>query len=696
MRGFLFPFLFLSLHYRISCTILISGRMYHKNHLIVGGQIYDITNYIKNWDDISSSISRNDYDGLEQTFTSKFEFVGQAYTLIKSEYASNYLSSNVQVVFSLRNNSWLYNEKFRCRLHFSEYEDDGYTITVGGIDSSMKSIIKSNGGTEYEIDVDDISAGGILNTGQLVYDGLEIEQSTMWVVSGNSPDGSPDDSTEVLVKTTSTMAYIPLYIKTTEMIHYNIIEVEDQSSAGLYFIKIIGMQSEESIPQFDLSMKFSFRCIDCDSATIRLQSYETGVGINFGTWTVTKSQGTKVVDFQYRNGQDLLRFTIGSTIRLVVQTNNSTGSIGITGELFKLTWVDRRKESINIDLINPADILTAILHRMTGTTDAIGKIDMSYDDRLNNTMLCAAESIRGIIPTATSNKGAKIYTSFNKFRDWMKAVFGYVYEISGNNVTFRHRRAYFDKNTVVKSIKRYNGYNYSVNSGIIYSSVKAGFEEQDYEEVNGRDEFRFGTTYTTGITLTDKELNLISPYRADAIGFEMLSMKRGKNTTDNSSDKNIFMVGTKFMPPYSIPGDSIRYPGYYVLDRSISEGEVSGLISPATQFNLMFTPRRCAESNKEMIGACTGKLEFASSEGNSNVVINGISENSELVISKSDRIFKVGKIQVTIPDIDIPDSVIGVVEIERNGETIRGFIDELELAQGKRKETSYKLIEISD
>ena len=51
--------------------------------------------------------------------------------------------------------------------------------------------------------------------------------------------------------------------------------------------------------------------------------------------------------------------------------------------------------------------------------------------------------------------------------------------------------------------------------------------------MNGRDEFRFTTEYTTGIDITDNVLELISPYRADVYGIEFLSQKRGQDTTDS-------------------------------------------------------------------------------------------------------------------------------------------------------------------
>jgi len=38
---------------------------------------------------------------------------------------------------------------------------------------------------------------------------------------------------------------------------------------------------------------------------------------------------------------------------------------------------------------------------------------------------------------------------------------------------------------------------YSVDTGVIYSSVNIGYDSKDYDSINGRDEFNFNNTYTT-------------------------------------------------------------------------------------------------------------------------------------------------------------------------------------------------------
>ena len=80
--------------------------MYYKCDLLVGGYSYSITDYIQNWDGITVSFKRGDYDGIVRTFTDKFEFVKGARGLLLKEYELNYLNSKANVVISTRNNAW--------------------------------------------------------------------------------------------------------------------------------------------------------------------------------------------------------------------------------------------------------------------------------------------------------------------------------------------------------------------------------------------------------------------------------------------------------------------------------------------------------------------------------------------------------------------------------------------------------------
>ena len=328
-----------------------------------------------------------------------------------------------------------------------------------------------------------------------------------------------------------------------------------------------------------------------------------------------------------------------------------------------------RGKSVKIDCISPKVLLNRLLRSITDKNNVTGEIATGVDERLDMAMIVPAESIRGL-------PNAKIYTSYTKFANWMSAEFGFVPVIGDEKVTFVHRDTLF-QDTEIKDLQdSTSDLEYNVNAGLVYSGVKVGYDKQDYDSVNGRDEFRFTNEYTTGITLTDNVLELVSPYRADAYGMEFLAEKRGEDTTDSDSDNDIFFVGA------SLDGEKYKL----VRDGYI----ISGVISPSTMFNAMYSQRFMIEANARYIGAFSNALEFTSSDGNSDVTINGVSERSSIVLGN--KLFTVGELSVKTGDLEIPSDLKGYIRVERNGHIYKGYVKSASYNYGRPEAVKYSLI----
>ena len=287
-----------------------------------------------------------------------------------------------------------------------------------------------------------------------------------------------------------------------------------------------------------------------------------------------------------------------------------------------------------------------------------GKIASNYDSRLDNCVIVAAESIRGI-------PDAKLYTSYTKFVDWMEAVFGFVPVIDGNIVQFVHRDSLFGTNVIKEFEVDHTDFTYSVDEKLIYSSIRVGYDKQDYDSINGRDEFRFTTEYMTGVDITDNKLELISPYRADAYGIEFLAQKRGKNTTDNESDNDVFFVGAT---------DSILVSGVMCYKLIRSGWSISGVLNPNSMFNVMYNQRDMLLANSKYIGISADRLKFTSSDGNSDVVINNIALQDDFVITE--RLATCGKVGFNTYDEVIPSPVDGIITLVKDEYLYKGFLSE--------------------
>jgi hypothetical protein len=648
--------------------------MYYKCELVVGGYSYDVTDNLVNWDDVEMSFKRNDYDGVVRSFSNKFKFANGAYSLLLKQYTDNYLKSNASIVFYIRNNSWLWNEKFRCALDFSTFSHNGTTCEINAVDNSLASLIKAKKGTQYEYPV-----GELKEEYKLFYDRMQMHNQANFTITGENEEESGavmHTYVDIPQNTEDISSSLPLYIVTPDIFNKNVVEIYDEEQNNnipysgttpppAFFLKCLRTFTTVNI-KFDLVVRtFGGKGL----SNVILRHYDgtnykdiLRVVIPINDNYVAMKTPDEGIDIKMASG-DMLFFVLNA--------------IGATRFDFAYPIADPRyinisfvgqDEAVSIDVVKPISLLSRLLKSINGGKEGVTcEIASGVDSRLDNTLIVAAESIRGI-------EDAKIYTSYTKFVKWMEAEFGFVPVVGENKVTFVHRDSLFQNVQIKDFADNSREFEYSINSSLIYSGIKVGYEKQDYDSVNGRDEFHFTNEYSTGITLTDNVLDLISPYRADAYGIEFLTSKRGEDTTDSKSDNDIFFVCAE------LSGDKyklIRIP-------------VSGVISPDTMFNAMYSQRYMIKANEKFIGAFTDRLEFASSEGNSDIVIDGVSEKADILISG--RSFTVGELSFETGDIEILSDLSGYVVVTNGGKAYKGYLSNVSYNLGRSEAVKYTLI----
>lgn len=672
--------------------------MYYRCELLINGLKYRVTDDLENWDEVKASFKRNDYDGVIRTFSNKFSFAGDARKLLLKQYDEDYLNASASIIISTRNNSWLYNERFSCALNFSTLQDNGRILQINAVDDSVASMIKAKRGTQYEYPVEEVKSPI-----PLVYDGLELSESAKWLSTGDIYNGEIGDLLDndkyVYANFSSNWQPMQLYTEATDINIGNATEILDQSYMAFQDQYLDGdgnvadgYKDENTIVTALKSVKLS---VDINfNFFIRYQSLAWGsahgVALRLAKIGTDNKTTTVIIEHFWTTPEETLQgqeysehfdVPLDKGEKLVLMCKLECTLIGggsarvyypmSSDSRVTVSWKNRISP-VEMDVIKPDTLLNRLLKSINGEKDGLtGVIEGTGDRRLDNCMLLAAESTRKI-------PGAKIYTSFTKFANWMSYVFGYAYDISGNTVTFRHRSKYFSDD-VVKRIDDLNrpDYEMKVNSALVYSRIRIGFDKQDYDTANGKDEFRFTNEYTTGVAITDNSLEMISPYRADAYGIEFLADKIGEDTTDNESDTDLFMVGVK--------SDSSGLK--YILNRDYLMG---GVLSPDTMFNAMFSPSSMVLANEAYIGSSVEMLTFASSDGNSDVGIDGMGESRDIILSK--RMFTVAEVEFETSDVELPEDLTGIVELEYQGKVVQGYYQQADYNFTKSQSSKVTLI----
>lgn len=784
--------------------------------LRLGSQRYELDRTdLKNWDEVKCTYKRADYDGVVRSFTSKFEFVNHARDLLLALYHTSGFSAEASLIVQTMTDRWTYERRFECPLDFSTIEWEGCVLRIGAVDNSLAALIKANKGTKYEYAV----GSEIKSMREFKYDRMLMEESaTYGLTQGDSITDSPD----IIVDFPETgLPWIGL-IESEVAVNGVLYFVDDQNeedTANNYLLKATKDCSVKITCDIsyrsDLTTGGTFLFVDVANAAGTITKHKQIGGI--AASAKVKISATAVADLPeleslgnryavidgtvwvegYHAWEDTYKteeeyFTSGVSYECTLDlSSRETVSISCQGAAHArireskilVTWYARGDE-FSVPAIRPAEAARRLLASMVkgrlngaGNQYKVGVYISSHDSRIANTWLLASESIRGI-------PGAKFYSSFTEFCDWMSAVFGYVYYIgrrpeseyakevkfgktvsnpyelqesytaevntaniyfdskgkrffyvggsgyyrhwpgdsdyvgtdgyppdnviytdednksyvfpgSGarapeeydinewNNgtddtaVVFVHRSELFGDSATKRVVEHVRDVSCSVEASRIYSTIEAGYDKQEYENTNGRYEFNFDVTYTTGCTLTDRKLSLKSKYRADCYGIEFAAQERNKDSTDTKSDKDVFFVLCQ-----------TSTEGYVTPDKTMT---ISNARSEDV-FNAAFSPMACVRANAGLIAMQAGNMEltFASSTGNSEIVIDGASVSDSITVSNP--IATCAILQFTTDDVgDIAD-VSALIELQSDGIVYRGFLQEVDIKYARAEAAKYKLI----
>jgi len=692
-----------------------------KYHIITGDVTHEVPNEdIKNWGDVKFTLERKDFSGVMRSFSSEFEFVGRTYTLLRDLYLADGFLADAVIVMSTKNNDWTYTEQFRCPLDFSSVEIAGGVLTINAIDNSLAARIKSMKGQKWQFPVSQFETSSVMiermsfancakydlpnpsNAAGIVDARLDNSASTIISTEYVEPsdassgyDGTSEQRHFASIKgygvtlNISVQATVRCYLNP----HYGAVPFPEDEIAEMVLgywdgtLSIPGFVRAAALFDNDISRKringvvhnlwvgkqshMNYTTLD------DLKVAAAANGVVAGTFGVVGA--SKYPNESYWTDNLVYEYTgFGAWISmgppaLYYKDRFSSASYELTGLVpdqhypmlylthgmiysdatMTMTWTDPARHSYSYNGIRPLHLLSAIINSISpGATVSISDDPAGL---LGKTFIFPAESLRKMT-------GANVYTTFQQFAEWMEAVFGYTYRIVGNEVQFVHRSEVFSDG-YTKVIENYRDVKYSINDGLIYTEVDAGYPKKEYGEINGRLEKNFTNYYATGFNATDKKLSLISKYRSDAYGIEFTLRKGEKSgdTTDDKNDEDVFFAS------------------------AVEEG---GTLKYAIGDNNAYAPDVCAANNAGFIAAMgNGKavtLTMTSSDGN-NVLSN-------IQIHAGTALFTAGELEFTTDDMLLPTEWNGLIQVDHKGYRYTGFISKAEASVARQGGMEYTLI----
>lgn len=274
--------------------------------------------------------------------------------------------------------------------------------------------------------------------------------------------------------------------------------------------------------------------------------------------------------------------------------------------------------------------------------------------------------------------------------------------------------------TEITDVGAVSGMTYNPLTEEQWTNLKIGYENQTYDDVNGKDEPNQTTSYKSPLrrTLGDKDLK--SSYRSDHYGlvFHCLNLN-DKTETDSEPDNNIWVVdvdidaGTVGYVPTGYTGAGEPY--YNVKkDTAIA---VSNVYAGNTYFNISLSPARNFQRHQQYFHGLFWNLDSDSvtwqssnksnatglmmSTYDSNTLETLAEDQNFAIVNFPDAYFKpiIFKFE-TVVDNEFKDLVLvnpyGYITFVHNGNSFKGYILKVEYGISRPTQKTFELLCTAD
>jgi hypothetical protein len=585
------------------------------------------------WQNVLVDNTRNQkYFALDRSFSIPLNAVEDGAKILKDQYYKKGIETIVNLVI-LRQDifydgteyGYFYRGFYKGELDFSNFNHHGAIVTINVMEGGLPKLIKAKENLVYEIPMDHPDAETILMDGIVLkeaanYTAVDVELKkslfgTYFIVPliFLSSDSSANPGVFFY---SPTVQYMGSNFFNFMKESFNVVAQADPGNAGPVVLNING-QLIYKVTQNGGNLGIRLRFFKSSQTAANQNTYlltTTPVGGSTAGVTYTSNVSLAI---SLQPDERLFFFveyigTTGANDTVIVFQPQST---------LRITY-DFRYKKTYINALTPGTVFRELIKHISDSTHIPQSNLLSLWD---NIKLTCGDAIRGI-------QGAVLKTSLSDFFQAFDSQFDTGLGIIAGVLRLEYKADFVDYNNPIHlgSVK---GLSVKPSKDQLYNSLVVGYRDITYDDVNGKQEFNSRTTWSLPNTRITKELSKISPYRADSYGIEFLRINlEGKNTTDSSSDNDVFMIHTRKYPT-TFPQELITA---YEVDRGLNTG-AGGMIETATPFNFFLSPKRMLERNGRHLHSFFYKqdslfIKFLTADKNKEMTSGGIVEKGDVLI----------------------------------------------------------------
>lgn len=595
----------------------------------IGGDV-ELKNSPSGWEKTVVEFKRSPtYMGVIRSLTMPFNFVLKGAGILRNAYFTKFISANIPVLIEKLNPlTWAYATIFKGKVDFTTYEDNKAWVTASVIEDNFASKITAFDDIKYQIPIDS-STDGI--TVQLTP--IPFKEATDYIMPPTFDFRSDtffemnivnneQHSTQVSVQDSGFFAIVNPDYSTDGHWFYkcnascNLVinfQLNAAISAGLgtrqYQIQLVKSTGEivrvlydQTVGTIDTlsintsvtiamnngeSLYLYFKNVTDDSTNTGFQITDATIHLSYLTESPATLCNALRASFvfdkliQLMNGQG----TGGTYVRQETTSN-------LLNNLLRplvITCSNSIRKIANGTQYNPGDSL------LVGAKYLVVNYPIVYNSvtyEVNETLI----GIEGVDSFTSGDGGSVILLQYQEtiilsFKSFFKSIYSVMggncgFGLDENNIACLEELGFFFRNLSTMDLGTgINNLKKTPAIDQIYNAIKIGFEDQQYDTLNGFQEVNSTQNYVGDLTVVKKELDLISDIRGDAIGIETLRFTPA-DTSASRSDNDNFFIWLKDEP-------EDHELGIYRPLRSEGWISMTGIDNPTAFYNWKITPKQC-------------------------------------------------------------------------------------------------------
>lgn len=642
------------------------------------------------WDEKSIKYGRSTkYFGLIRTFTTPLKFVKQGATILRDRLFR--FGTEVELFLLIHRLDKTYGGEWRHRFFYkgeidlSKCSSEENEFTANIMEGDLEKKFKANENTIYEIPID---------VPQAVYvkmDGLVLQAVVTYAITKS-----------LAAQSMGRKQMLPFVYVITEGNYFHLTFAND------YGDMIDGAFNEITGEDLTTSGKWLYKATGPVRTTVRISGEIVGASGNAGNeWFVETSTGQVVSmgTIEHTLAGSPVAFDLSATVDLVEgetvfiyrssTTFNNNGLWNYT-DATKITVTTRdRADTTYIKALRPWYVAQQLLNKITGSEDYTIESN-ALDVTWSNLLITGFDAVRGLAD-------AKMKISFSQLFEGYNVPANLALYVDGNILRIEEKTEVFDPATVT-SLGDAKDLNVSPATDHQFNTLRIGYPDMKNDDINGRDEFNTQLTFTSPVVKVAKELAIVSPVFASMYEIELARINlNGYTNKNNDIDGNNAFLHVETSPT---AGSGSQPAQYYKLLRNTYDS-VTGILDPASAFNVELSPKRCIVRHGNYLRSVfywheAGKLIFRSGVKNVNLkTVKGaetVEEKADVTIgSLTDPLFVPltanFKARIPIDLVDLmTDNPFRTFSFNWNGETFYGYVVDIGIQPSDNPEMEVALL----